>query len=205
MIPFISHDDLGAYLETTLTGDELITKIALDGACEAIRQYLHRRLNLTADDEITMDGTWSDALILPQRPVHEVSDVLNDGDTVDLADTYLDVEHGILYLTDGTWWHRGRGTVSLTYTHGYALTEDAVAGTIERVPSNIRLVALRLAAAVWRTKGGSIASGGGAITGEHIGTYNYTQDAAVATELASMMLTEEDRTSLEGQRAVYAA
>jgi hypothetical protein len=205
MIPFISHDDLGAYLETTLTGGELLTKIALDGACEAVRQELHRTLNLVEDDAIVgLDPTWTDALILPERPVHEVSLVTIDGGSVDDANLRLDVQRGILYLLDGSLWWSARGGIALTYTHGYALDEPDVTGTIERVPANIRLVALRLAAAVYRSRG-MTAAGAGAVTGEKIGTYSYSQDVAAATELATISITEEDRRMLSGQRSVFAA
>lgn len=204
VIPFISHDDLGAYLETPLTGGELLTKIALDGACEAVRQELHRTLNLVEDDAIVLDPTWTQALILPERPAHEVSLVTIDGASVDDANVRLDVERGVLYLLDGSLWWSARNGITLTYTHGYALDESGVTGTIERVPSNIRLVALRLAAAVYRSRGKTTASGG-AITGENIGTYRYTQDAAAATELAAISITDDDRKLLAAQRAVFAA
>lgn len=204
LIPFISHEDLGAYLETTLNGSDLIVLIALDGACEAVRQHLHRRLNLEVDDQIVMDGNSTSALILPERPVHEVqaASVMLDDAAVADESLYLDVERGLLWMTDGGWWSYGKGNIALTYTHGYALTEDAVDGTIERVPANIRLVALRLAAEVWRSKGATTT---GAVTGEHIGTYQYTQEVAAATVLATMTLTPDDRLALDGQRDVFAA
>lgn len=202
MIPFISHEDLGAYLETTLTGGELLTKISLDGACEAVRQELHRTLNLVEDDTIVMDPTWTDALILPQRPVHEVSDVTIDGEAVETANLSWNVERGVLYLVGGSLWVSAKGGISLKYKHGYALDEPDVTGTIVRVPANIRLVALRLAAAVYRSRGKTTT---GAITGENIGTYRYTQDAAAATELAAISITDDDRKLLSAQRAVFAA
>lgn len=202
MIPFISHDDLGAYLNLTLDGTSLITKIALDGACEAVRREMHRTLNLVVDDEITLDGNSTGALMLPQRPVHEVIDVTIDGEVVDADVLDLDVERGILSFTDGeTWWSQ-KGGIALTYTHGYALTEDDVTTTIERVPANIRLIALRLAADVYRSRGPSTAGG---VTGEHIGTYSYTQDVANATSFASLSLTDKDRAELHSQSSVYAA
>ena len=206
VIPFISHEDLGAYLETTFTGTELIVLIALDGACESVRQYMHRRLNLAVDEEIVLDGLGGTVLILPEHPVHEVKTgtVTIDGDAIADESWYLDKEHGTLWLTDGSCWTWGKGNIALTYTHGYALTEDAVEGTIERVPANIRLVALRLAAGIWRAKGAD-AGTAGALTGEEIGTYKYTQDVTAASALATNMLTDDDRVELSGQRAVYAA
>jgi hypothetical protein len=203
MIPFISHDDLGAYLEQTFTGGELLVKLALDGACEAVRQELHRVLNLVVDEDIVLNPTWTQELILPERPVHAVSLVTIDGGSVDDANLELDVERGVLYLLDGSLWWSARRGITLTYTHGYALDEVDVDGTIVRVPANIRLVALRLAAAVYRSKG--TVGAGGAITGQKIGTYSYTQDAAAATQLASLSITDDDRKLLAAQRAVFAA
>lgn len=207
MLPFISSDDLSAYLDTTVTGGELIVEIALDGACEAVRREMDRVLNLTVEEDIVLDGNWTNALVLPQRPVHEVKamSVTLDDEAVDDADLYLEVDRGVLFLTDGTYWTWGKGNVALTYTHGYAIEEVDVAGTIVRVPSNIRLVALRLAAAIYRSKGSTTAASGAALTGEHIGTYEYTQDAAAATEMASILITDDDRKMLSSQRAVFAA
>ena len=207
MQPFISHEDLGAYLETTFTGGELLVKICLTGACDAVRAELHRSLNLVTDDEIVVDGNNTDALILPERPVHEVSSVTIDDEAVDDEDLFLEVQRGVLYLTSGAVWTRDKGNVGLTYTHGYALTEPDVDGTIERVPGNIRLVALRLAAAVYRSKGVDLAASTGVVSGEHIGTYSYTQevDVAAIADLASTLITDQDRLSLHSQRSVYAA
>ena len=203
MIPFISHEDLGAYLDQTFTGGELIVKIALDGACEAVRQELHRTLNLVTDEDIVLDGNNTSTLILPQRPVHAIDNVTIDGEVVDADVIDLNVERGVLRLNDGSVWGAGMSNVALTYTHGYALDEPDVDGTIVRVPSNIRLVALRLAAAVYRTKGSS--ASGGAVTSETIGSYSYTTDVSAATDLAATFITENERVMLSGQRAVFAA
>ena len=207
MLPFISHEDLNAYLETSFTGGELLVLIALDGACEAVRRELHRTLNLVEDDEIVLDGNATGTLILPERPVHEVSDVTLDDAAVEDEFYYLDKERGVLYFNEGSIWTWGKGNITLTYTHGYALDEDDVAGTITRVPSNIRLVALRLAAAVYRSKGVDIGTAAGVTTGEKIGTYSYTSDVTVAqaTSIASINITDEDRIMLSGQRDVFAA
>ena len=206
-VPFISHEDLGAYLETTFTGGELLVKIALTGACEAVRRELYREVNLVEDDEVVLDGNNTDALILPERPVHEVSNVTMDGEAVADEDLYLDIERGILFLTSGAYWSRGKGNIELTYTHGYALDEPDVDGTIERVPANIRLVALRLAAAVYRSKGIDLAASTGVVSGESIGTYKYTQevDVQAVSDLASTLITDNDRMSLHSQRSVYVA
>lgn len=205
MIPFISHDDLGAYLETVLDGSNLMTLIALDGACEAVRQELHRSLNLVPDDEIVMDGNGTAALMLPERPVHEVKTgtVQLDGAGVSDDDWELNKERGLLWLIDGTTWSFGHNNISLTYTHGYALGEDQVEGTIIRVPANIRLVALKLAAGIWRSKGSTAAAG--AVNSEHIGSYSYTAEVDAATVQASMLLSDDDRRMLAGQRTAFAA
>src|SRR4029077_16054196 len=126
-------------LEQSFTGGELLVKIALDGACEAVRQELHRVLNRGEDEDIVLDGTNTGTLILPERPVHAIDNVTIDGEVVDADVIDLDVDSGLLRLTDGSVWGAGVSNVALTYTHGYALDEPDVDGTIVRVPSNIRL------------------------------------------------------------------
>ena len=204
MIPFISHEDLGAYLETTFTGGELLVKIALTGACDAVRAELHRKLNLTEVEDIVMDGNQTAALILPERPVHEIDNVTIDDEVIDADILYLDTPRGVLFLTDGSLWTWGKGNVALTYTHGYALDEPDVGGTIERVPANIRLVALRLAAGVYRTKGTSDTAGT-VVTSETIGSYSYNQEVSAAAMLASTWITDVERISISGQRDAFVA
>lgn len=171
--PFISSDvDLAAYLRLDLTDDDLGV-IAVDAACEVIRGYTGQVLNKVTDDEISLDGTGTDALLLPQLPVTSVTTVVED-DTELVVDTdYVLGSGGVLYrLFSGIQasvsnWCMGRQNVDVTYTHGYDLAGSGV-------PSDIRIVAVQIAARIYDT---------GQVNRETIGSYNveYVQGGAGLT------------------------
>jgi len=196
VIPFISDTDLSAYLGTEVSETDLNVVIALDAACQVVRDELHRDVNYLGDDEVVLDGTGTDTFILPQRPVVEVTEILEDGDVVDPDDYQVDGPKGLVRLFDGCWlW--GKGTLAVTYDHGWALSEEAIGADprLSRVPSSIRAVALRLAGGLYRTTQVSVAVGGN-VTEETIGSYNYKLDTATASTLAASSLTEDDRAML---------
>lgn len=204
MIPFISSEDLTAYLnlETPLVPDDLIVLIALDAACQAVRDALHRRINYSSETVEVLDGSGSDALVLKNRPIVELTEVtIDDNDTFDWeTDVVVDAGAGILYLNNGSWWPQHRQNITVTYAHGYALNESDLPEDIDivRVPASIRLVALKLAAAIWRSRGESAAAG--AVTEEHIGTYQYRVEVTDAAKLVSTFITPEDMNTIMGHR-----
>jgi hypothetical protein len=173
--PFISTEDLGTYMGQDLTASDLAV-VAVDAACESVRTYLDRRLNLTTDT-VRVDGSGTDALML-QGPIVNV-DTITENDSAVSEDDYVLGDSMIFKL--GGVWSPGRLNIVVAYTYGYAVTEAEVGadsgdvGVIERMPSDIREVALELAQSILNS-GGSSASG--AITGEDIGDYSYTVDAA---------------------------
>lgn len=146
--PFISVSDLALGIDEPVTNTDLAA-VALDSACELVRGYLDRHLNLVADDEVLVDGSGRDALALPEFPVVTVADtVVVDGTSVAASSYVLDRASGILYTSEvGHTWPKGRRNIAVTYTHGYAPSEDLVdvPGHIFRVPSDIRSVALDVA------------------------------------------------------------
>ena len=189
------------YLETTLVPDDLIVLISLDAACQAVRDALHRSLNYSTETEEVLDGTGTDALVLKHRPVVELTEVVIADQDLDWEnDVVVDAGAGILYLTNGSWWPLHRQNITVTYAHGYALNESELPedADIVRVPASIRLVALKLAAAIYRTKGPSAASG--AVTEEHIGTYQYRVEVTDASTLASTFITPDDMNTIMGHR-----
>lgn len=135
--PFISRDDLTDYLGRDVTNDNGAL-IAVDAACEVCRTVAEQDFN-RATETITLNGTGTDALLLPQQPVNAAGTVTVDGGTI--TDYTLDTRLGILYRgTAGAWprpaWPYGRQNVTVTYDHGYDVLE---------VPRDVRLVALSVA------------------------------------------------------------
>jgi hypothetical protein len=180
-VPFISSADLSDQLGQDVTSSDLAI-IAIDSACEIVRSYLDQYLNLVESDEVTLDGTGTYSLLLPQRPVVAVNSV----EIADEADPefYLD-DAGILYRTDGVVWTKGHGNVTVDYDHGYAFHESDVDGA-RRMPSDIRRVALELASRIWVSQGTQT----GQVESETIGSYSYT-NAPGSSGGASALLDEE--------------
>ena len=205
MEPFISVDDLNAFMEGTLTGGELMTGIALDSACQMVRDYLEQDVNLVRDDVELHDGTGREGLLLKQLPVIEVT--LVEEDTVALvADNDYTVwqDGGILWRSGGqtipSRWSKGRQNVEVIYDHGYAITEDDVVESSEGVevavvPSSIRLAALEAAARIVRAP--SLAAVASGITGETLGAYSYTASLGAINAVIAAGLLSEERVSLD--------
>jgi hypothetical protein len=144
--PFVSQADLTDYLGRDVTSDNGAL-MALDAACDAIRDITEQDFN-SATSTVSLDGTGTDTLLLPQRPVIAAGTVLVDGGTV--TDYVPPTPDGFLYRGTATsggcygWsrplWPRGRQNVRVTYDHGYT-----VAGTVNNIPRSVRMVALMIA------------------------------------------------------------
>jgi len=137
--PFISQDDLESITGRTFTADE--AAIVLDWACNAVRTAAEQTFNKVSGETIYLDGTDTDALVLPQLPVTKVSSVSvlsapSNGTwtTAGSADWTLNGS-GTLYAVDragtalfGACWPKGRQNVSVNYDHGYTTVPADVAG-----------------------------------------------------------------------------
>lgn len=151
MDPFISIADLGDYIGRDVSTDDGAV-IAVDSACEMVRTLTEQDFNPVNADTVTLDGTGTDTLLLPQTPVTAAGTVVVNGGSLTAAD-YVATSDGHLVRTGGTawstwsetsfgpadYWPRGRQNISVTYNHGYA------AGTALDVPADVRMVALMIA------------------------------------------------------------
>lgn len=165
MDAFISAVDLEAVLGAEVDETALITKIALDSACTAVRSYLDQDVNYVEDDVEIRDGTGRRRMRLRQRPVREVTQVLVDGTEV----TTYSVRGSKITLPEGEYFWHGLDNVAITYSHGWDIEESSVG---ERVPADIRLVALLVAKRIYKTVGST--SIGIVKQSEQIGDYAYT-------------------------------
>jgi hypothetical protein len=143
--PFISEDDLSDILGRDVT-DDLGATIAVDAACDICRDVAEQTFN-RGTSTFTLNGSGTDALMLPEMPVNSISSVVVNGGTVT---NYRLAENGILYrgtISAGasteydtnvipSVWPSGRQNVSVTYDHGYADAD---------IPRSVRMVALSLA------------------------------------------------------------
>jgi hypothetical protein len=151
---------LGDYLGRDVNLDDGAL-ICVDAACEIVRDTTGCLFN-AATDTVTLDGTGTDALLLPETPVSAAGTVTVNGGTLGTADYSLG-ENGALIANVGTvafgwdwgwnpypWppygfgltagaavWPKGRNNITVTYDHGYADAD---------IPRSVRFVALGIAA-----------------------------------------------------------
>lgn len=141
--PFISPQDIVDYLgRGTATDPGMI--IAADAACDTVRTIAEQPFT-AATSTITLDGTGTDALLLPHLPVSAAGTVTVAGSAVT---DYVLNSNGILFrksigtdvdYTNATrtlTWPEGRQNITVTYDHGYADAD---------LPRSIRMVALSIA------------------------------------------------------------
>lgn len=164
--PFVSQADLEALLGRPTTADELpIVIIALDSACEIVRGACGLSVNLAVDHEVVLDWDGARIVQLPDPPVVGVSAVamirgiLEEDVTSFTARRsgrlelypYPSTNAAIMWPLDIE--ESCAAELRVTYTHGWAPTEDLVdeGAGIFRVPSDIRRVALATALRMFGT------------------------------------------------------
>lgn len=86
---------------------------------------------------ITLDGTGTHDLIVPDAMLRTIVAVTLDGTAVDTADVSCDA-NGIVYLRRG--WTAGRQNVTIAYEHGYDLTpSDVKRAAIQRLRQRLNM------------------------------------------------------------------
>lgn len=160
--------------------------IALEGASGVVRSYCGQTFDLTEGEQITLDGSGTRALKLPQAPALAITTVVvTDWDDVDTtlttADYVLDASPGILWRAWPEVWTAGHQNIAVTYDHGYVLPGQVGAN----LPEDIQLVTLQLAARFYS----QATSGGQEISSEQIGTYQVTY-ASTGTSVGDLMPLE---------------
>jgi hypothetical protein len=141
--PFISRDDLSDYMAQDLSTSD-VAGIAIDSACETLRTFADRDFNYVEDDVILLNGSGTDSLLLPEYPVVGTPVVEIDDE---VSEDFV-VEGSRLVRIDRAIWPLGKANIEVTYSHGYATSEAAVVANTgpDRVPSDLRAVALAIAA-----------------------------------------------------------
>jgi hypothetical protein len=138
--PFINTEDLSNLLGIDVTTDPGAL-IAIDAACDLVRDYTMQDFNY-GTTTVSLDGTDTDALVLPQQPAANCGTVViaNQGT---ITDYMLGEANRLLRGTAGAggvgtrpFWPRGRQNITVTYEHGF-LPDD--------LPRSVRMVALSIA------------------------------------------------------------
>lgn len=146
MADFATLSDVAAFLQIAITTPTQIAAVnrALTEASETVRNYCHQLIDLVEDDEITLDCVGGVRLFLPELPVTEVSEVIEDGETLVIDDDYKLGQHGILHRV-GQKWVKGIQIVTITYSHGYATIPDDIIAVTVRAASRAYQSGLRAA------------------------------------------------------------
>jgi len=138
-VAFCAKSDLEALIQTAIDeAHETAATRAITEATAIIQNYCQQTLELTEDDELTLDSRGGRRIVLPQRPVIEVASVVEDDEELTAEDDYRLGQHGILYRL-GRDWARGVQIITVTYSHGY-----------ETIPEDIKAICARAAARVYQ-------------------------------------------------------
>lgn len=181
--------ELGALLHQNLDGDDATARLALSIATSAVQEEAETTFGHSQDDEVTLDGSGTDALLLPGLPVLDVSTVEVDSDTesptelVADEDFWIDFDAGLL-IRRGDLWPTRRRSVTVTYSHGYEVGEPA--------PALVKGIVLQVAARIYRNLG---------VKDESLGFGSYSASFAAS----GVELTEGERNALRRFRDVRIA
>lgn len=134
--PFITTQDLTDYLGRDVTLDDGAV-LVLDAACDIVRDISEQSFN-AGTATVALDGSGTDALLLPERPVTAAGTVLVNG--TEITDYMATADGRLLRGTAGadprSVWPSGRQNISVTYEFGYASVD---------LPRSVRMVALSVA------------------------------------------------------------
>ena len=93
---FVDVIDLAGYLGADAADLGWLGEFAVRTAEEAVKGVLDQQLGYAEDDTVLMNGSGTSALLLPQLPVIDVSDVTESGSSLTEETDYVVGEHGIL-------------------------------------------------------------------------------------------------------------
>lgn len=163
--PFITAAEL-----TDKVGESAATArgtAVIAAACDMVRLFTEQTLYPAGTATVKLDGTGTDALLLPERPVANAGTVIESGGTLTLDDDYELGDDGILYRKPGlidngwgtetlrTYWWPGRLNIDVTFEYGYST-----------VPADLKEVALSMAARLFGRSDTALAY-------ESLGQYSY--------------------------------
>jgi hypothetical protein len=117
---FATTDDLADVLGYEVDPEDAQALAALDAATALIQAYTGQTIEQVADDVITLDGSGTRVLLLPELPVTNVASVSVDGEALAATDYQWSAD-GYLRRTGSATWPADLRSVEVEYTHGYAV------------------------------------------------------------------------------------
>lgn len=142
--PFVTTADLT--LKLGQDTDTAKGTLCIEMACDTIRFITGQDIAYVEGGTAILDGTGTDALPLPQRPVLNAGTVVEGGETLVEGEDYKLGANGVLFRLPGvidngwgdaelrTYWWPGRQNIVVTYSHGHST-----------IPGEVKQVALGLA------------------------------------------------------------
>jgi hypothetical protein len=130
-VSYVTLPDYESWAGPITDGAEINrTQVALDAACDTVRQYICQTIDLVEDEVLEVRGSGTHVLLLPELPVVDVTSVQDED--ADEVDDWVLQDSGRLWLDTG-WRHNH--LYSVTYSHGWAA---------EDVPSDIKITTYRM-------------------------------------------------------------
>lgn len=108
---------------------------ALEDASAFVRNYTGRSFDLVENDEVLLDGTGRDAILLPQLPALAVTAVTvtdqwcDNVDVLETTDWVLD-SAGMLWRKGWLHWPYGHANIDVVYDHGYATVPEDIQAAV---------------------------------------------------------------------------
>jgi hypothetical protein len=118
--------DVETFTGGRLSANDDNTEAVLAAALAAARRYCGWHVSpVREDDEFTLDGPGGILLSLPTRALIELSEVIEDGVTLTVANLDVSKTTGTVQKHPRARWTSRNGAIAVTMTHGY--TEDQAA------------------------------------------------------------------------------
>jgi hypothetical protein len=124
------------YLGLTDTSEDTRLNFIVGGVNAFVEKYCNRKFEETTYTRELYDAPGSNALILKQRPIVELTEIRIDGEVYDERDAiynpgyWYNANAGIVYRDSP--WPRGRGCIEVSYTAGYdTIPDDLLFATLE--------------------------------------------------------------------------
>jgi len=190
---FCTIEDVATFLQVDIgVGKREAAQRAIEEATASIKGYCRQHLELVEDEEITLDSIGSNIVLLPELPVVEVSEVVEDDEILVEGDDYKLDGKGILHRIGGRW-ASGVQIIEITYSHGYVAEDlpDEVANVCTRAAARAYQAGLR--AEELEGIPGVAATSLGDYSVQFGGEQAYAGESALGASVAPFLLQSEKR------------
>lgn len=134
-MPELTVQDVELFTNGRLLATSVETARILDRAYAAVRNFCGWHVSPEIeDDEVTLDGSGHVLLGLPTLRLVELTEVVEDGVTLNLADLTSSISGRLLVKkVPPRYWTSNLGAIKVTMTHGYESAPDFNQAVLEAV------------------------------------------------------------------------